>query len=329
MTPQEREKWLAQRKLGLGGSDIAAIFNKSPWTTPYGLWLDKKGLVPPKEETPAMMFGSAMEDAIAQMYFNKEGRRLRKIKESMAHPDPRFSHCRATPDYLDDANLDAPILSVKFAPYSREKWGEEGSDAIPDYYLLQSIWEMEVCDRENTDVAVSFGKPEAHYYYVARRREFGAYLLKTAEEWWRKHIVEGVEPPVDASQEATDYLTKLYSHPKKEVKKADAGVGAVMVELASISDSVQLLKKRSDAIKNELRAFMGDFEILEGDGYRAVWSMVRGRRTVYYEGVVEQILEKHPELKEDITAFKKTNIQMGDFGRRFQLKTIKEGINHG
>ena len=36
-----REEWLKARKLGLGGSDMAAVLGLSPWRSPIDVWLDK------------------------------------------------------------------------------------------------------------------------------------------------------------------------------------------------------------------------------------------------------------------------------------------------
>ena len=39
----ERAAWLAERRSGIGGSDIAAILGLSPWKTAVDVWLDKTG----------------------------------------------------------------------------------------------------------------------------------------------------------------------------------------------------------------------------------------------------------------------------------------------
>ena len=36
-----RQEWLQARKLGIGGSDVAAILGLSKYKSPYQLWLDK------------------------------------------------------------------------------------------------------------------------------------------------------------------------------------------------------------------------------------------------------------------------------------------------
>lgn len=55
------DRWLECRMHGpkgdipytVGGSDVAAIFGVSPWTTPMELWLIKKGRMKPAGTMPA------------------------------------------------------------------------------------------------------------------------------------------------------------------------------------------------------------------------------------------------------------------------------------
>ncbi|WP_410960483.1 YqaJ viral recombinase family protein, partial [Salmonella sp. SAL4361] len=42
-TQVNRDQFLAGRKKGIGGSDVAAILGFSPYKSPYQLWLDKTG----------------------------------------------------------------------------------------------------------------------------------------------------------------------------------------------------------------------------------------------------------------------------------------------
>ena len=43
MTPDERTAWLADRRLGVGSSDVAKILGISPFGSSFELWLDKTG----------------------------------------------------------------------------------------------------------------------------------------------------------------------------------------------------------------------------------------------------------------------------------------------
>lgn len=36
------DEWVAQRRHGIGGSDVAAILGVNPYKTPYHVWLEKR-----------------------------------------------------------------------------------------------------------------------------------------------------------------------------------------------------------------------------------------------------------------------------------------------
>src|SRR5947209_6843419 len=73
-----RELWLAERRRGLGGSDAAPACGMSPWKTPFELYLDKTGQLPPEKMTEAMKLGVHFEAALADLYSAETGRSLFK-----------------------------------------------------------------------------------------------------------------------------------------------------------------------------------------------------------------------------------------------------------
>ena len=60
--------WHAQRANAIGGSDIAPIMNKSPWTSAVYLWAQKSGKLIPPEGTMAMKLGNYFEPAILKLF---------------------------------------------------------------------------------------------------------------------------------------------------------------------------------------------------------------------------------------------------------------------
>lgn len=89
MTELSRAEWLAQRRTGIGGSDVAAILGLSPWRTPYQVWEDKTGRSDDQEETPALYWGRLLEDPIRQAYADRTGLTVTKpdrMFTSEAHP---------------------------------------------------------------------------------------------------------------------------------------------------------------------------------------------------------------------------------------------------
>ena len=75
------ERWLECRAHGpkgtilytVGGSDVAAIFGVSPWTTPLELWMIKKGRMkaPVKSNQEQLMMGHLLEPIAAYWYQQK------------------------------------------------------------------------------------------------------------------------------------------------------------------------------------------------------------------------------------------------------------------
>ena len=72
-----REDWLAYRRLGIGGSDVAAIMGISPFATIRDLYNDKTGVLPLIDEEEsnwvAKEVGHRLEDLVAEIFSRKTG----------------------------------------------------------------------------------------------------------------------------------------------------------------------------------------------------------------------------------------------------------------
>lgn len=87
--PATRAEWLAQRRTGIGGSDVASILGLSPWRTPYQVWEDKTGRGEDQDDTPALYWGRLLEDPIRQAYADSTGLTVTKpdcMYSSVTHP---------------------------------------------------------------------------------------------------------------------------------------------------------------------------------------------------------------------------------------------------
>lgn len=312
-----RAAWLEQRRKGIGGSDIGAILGMSTWGTPYSVWLEKTGAVPPKEETPAMHFGRVLEQAIAEMYMNRVGRRLTKIEDSIPHP--LYPECRCTPDYVDLENPETPILSIKYAPYSYGKWGEEGTDDIPKPYLLQSLWEMEIFNRASSDVAVSFGKPEYKLYHVYRDVELGAWLIEQGRAWWKTHIIDGVEPLIDGSDGAAEYITRRFPRNVEPLKIASDATANLLLALAAERKTIAIHEERKALLENQVKLFIGDAAGIESDGFRATWKNSKDGSKTDWELLATEMMGEFKIPAENIKARIRAYTELKPGVRRFLL----------
>lgn len=95
-----REKWLEYRRLGIGGSDVAAILGISPFRTARDLYYDKLNIVTSDDEGNwvAMEMGNLLEPLVARIFAKKTGLKIYQRKCMFQHP--HYPWMLADLDYL-------------------------------------------------------------------------------------------------------------------------------------------------------------------------------------------------------------------------------------
>ena len=72
------DEWLEHRQKSIGGSDASAILGMNTYCSPYTVWADKLGNLPPKEDNEAMRLGRDLEEYVAKRFTEETGKKLRK-----------------------------------------------------------------------------------------------------------------------------------------------------------------------------------------------------------------------------------------------------------
>ncbi len=110
-----REEWLGYRRLGIGGSDAAAVLGVSPFTTAVDLYYDKRGIVSAIEDDSnwvQLEVGHLLEDLVARIFAKKTGYRIIQIKKMFRHPVHTFM--QADLDYFVElSDGTTAILEIK------------------------------------------------------------------------------------------------------------------------------------------------------------------------------------------------------------------------
>ena len=83
-----RDEWLKYRRLGIGGSDSAAILGISPFRTARDLYYDKLNIVTADDEGNwvAMEMGNLLEPLVARIFAKKTGLKVFQRKCMFQHP---------------------------------------------------------------------------------------------------------------------------------------------------------------------------------------------------------------------------------------------------
>ena len=202
---------LEQRRAGLGGSDAAAILGLSPWKTALEVWLEKTGQAPETEPTPAMYWGSVLEDVVAAEYAKRSGHKIQRRNLLQTHP--RYPYLCGFLDRVAVANGNGPgVIECKTARALSEEWGEEGTDALPGQYYAQVLHYLAVTGYRWAEVPVLFLANRAfRIYRIAREEALIDELVETEATWWQRHIIDGIQPEGDWDHPgASALLDKLY-----------------------------------------------------------------------------------------------------------------------
>lgn len=242
MNAPDRTAWLQARRSGIGGSDIAAILGLSKWRTPLEVYQSKRGEAPDQPDNDAMRWGRYLEPAVRQAYADATGYEVRVPTDMLRHPRHEFAVANID-GFVEDRT--GRIFEAKTAR-SGDGWGEPGSDQIPQPYLLQVQWYMEVTALPVADVATLIGGSDFRIYTVEADRELQQMLLDAAAEFWSR-VLRG-DPPEPVT--VADAVARWGRASRADLVMADEDALLAIKTLHTARESI----KAAEAIEESARA---------------------------------------------------------------------------
>lgn len=139
MPTTDRASWLAERRLGIGGSDIASVFNVG-WGCRRRLFYDKRGTPIDFDDSQKLkklfLLGNTLEPMFADMYAGETGRRV--VVRFGPLIDPETPHLRVN---IDRAVWATPMHSergpLEVKAQGREVFYRSKREGLSYDYLLQ------------------------------------------------------------------------------------------------------------------------------------------------------------------------------------------------
>lgn len=276
-TEQERRAmWLAERRTVITGTDVAAIMGLSKWSSPIQVWLDKQGKSE-TQENEAMKWGRRLERPILMAYADTVG-----VPLEFADPYQLIKH----PDVPLGASLDARWINDDRRPVDAKNtrqrtadWGEAGTDQIPIWYQTQLAVQMAVTGAPCADLAVLFSGQEFARFVVYRDQEVEGMILDRVAAWWKRHIIEGIEPEMDGSESSTNYLRQRFSRHTDLIKPSTPEVLALVRQRQEADAALKEAEKAKAEAENKLKAYLGEAQAIPGvltwknnkDGEKTNW----------------------------------------------------------
>lgn len=248
----DRPRWLAARRTGIGGSDIASILGANPWKGALAVWADKTGKVEDHEAGEAALWGSKIEPLILEHFGQVTGRKVQRAQKLLRSRKWPFLLATLDGEQWDAARGDA-IGCIEIKVTSLEDRWEDGP---PQYVVAQIQQQLAVTDREWTSVAALFnGRTFWHQDFGRDEQMISEIVERGAEFWGRVELEEA--PEATAGDKNT--LAALYP-------KAQEGLVVELgADFVSLDEEIQKLKgakKEIDlalsAAENKLRQAIGE-----------------------------------------------------------------------
>lgn len=250
------DEWLAARRTGIGGSDVAAVLGFSSWSTPWQVWAEKTGTASwASRETPAAALGKSLEPWLRDQASDLVGAAVYKTKaRTYGHADHPWRI--ASPDGVF---ANGHLLEAKTG-------GLTGYGAAPDWeggklplaYEFQTRWAMHVMDAPAVHVVALIAGHGLVHRVVTRDLGIERDMVEQVHHWWATHIDAGIEPA--ATWGDSEPLTRLYpaEDPERTVNldgtAAEAAVGAYR-KARAVSKRAEQDKEAAAA---RIKQFLGD-----------------------------------------------------------------------
>lgn len=269
--PESEAAWLELRKKDITSTDISALFNMSPYCTPFELWHRKKNQddIEFKEEEWTI-WGRRLQDSIAAGVAQDNGWTIRKMDECMRIPELRMASSFDFEITLADGAVG--ILEIKnvFGMIFKNQWLEDddGNIEAPPHIELQVQHQLAVSGRAFAYIAALVGGNKI----VLLRREPDADIINEIKikvmRFWES-IDANQEPEPDFKRDGA-MLKRLYNvaEPGKVLDLYDdSDLLQMVTDYLRMGKQIKTLTESREEIKNKIVTMSGDAEKVLGDRF--------------------------------------------------------------
>lgn len=286
----------------IGGSDVAAILNRDPYKSAIDVWnrvVHGKGQDVSPEQAKRMRRGTLMEPVIREMAREEFGLKLTgpvRWEHWPAASDFQRDVLRASlddqhwlPDAYDTSDFDVVEFKSVEADWAH-KWGAEGTDQIPENYLLQAQFYLWVTGSTKARVIPLIGVDDLRQYFVLASVDLHNLIAEAVDHFWRKNVLERIPPEPDGSDSYSEYLDQRFPKRTGTLIEADAELTRLATEHRDARDEADRWDERKRLLAQQIAVRLGEADGCEGylpDGqrFRVTNRIGKGRPSVDWEAL--------------------------------------------
>lgn len=297
-----RDEWLENRKKTIGGTDAPALFEGmlenesfgddaaasvlysnlnlrealelSPYQTLWGLWMEKKGLVPDsyRKENTRMNWGTRLEDVIAYGIAEEHGLTIRKANRYLLHP--YIERMGASLDFEAEITINSQSFHVPFeiknvSGEETRKWTTlEQQRTVPPHIAIQVQHQIAVTGAPFALIGVLFGGNNAELLLMHRKGDIVRVIETAVNDFWAKFDAD--EAPLPDYERDAELIRRIYAQSNsgsivdwsrdKEAKDIIAQYQQLDAQKKVLNGSLNTISKSLDELKSRLLVKLGDAE---------------------------------------------------------------------
>lgn len=300
----DHERWLAERKKGIGGSDAASVIGLNKWTSAYTLWTHKTGKVEPEDisDKEVVYWGTILEDVVAKEFEKQTGKKVRRqgMIRNLEYPFMLADVDRVV------VGENAIVECKTASSFKKDEWLD---DNIPDSYYVQVQHYMMVGGYEKCYICCLLGGNHFIMKEVLRNEDDIAALREAEINFWNVNVLQDVMPEVDGSESTKETLSEQYESSNGMAIALPAAANDLIIRRDQLVATQEAIKQEMETIDNNLRAMLGENKQGEINGRKVTWADQKGRTTIDSKG----LMAAYPEIYQQFA-------KVGKPSRRFSVK---------
>ena len=253
----DKEAWLLQRKIGIGGSEIAALIEENKWTSPRQIWMSKMGMFDdaPKQQSEPARWGNLLETTVATEWGIRNNRKWIHIPVILQ--DNEIPWLLANIDGFtlsDDGKTITGILEIKTTSAYNQTYWEDGP--LPYNYICQTMWYCGITRLREIELVCLVGGQRLFSHSLPFDEELFIREKDEAKHFWEEYVLKGVEPPATAADKE---ITKNDEHDESlpPIYLEDDESERLVEAYCQIRDQLSGLEKIKKALYAQIFVLLG------------------------------------------------------------------------
>ncbi len=286
----DRASWEAGRFGGCGASDIAAILRVHPEKSDWDVYAKRVLGASRVSRSTQKLFrrGHREEPRILEDYSDITGDAYIHIPNVIVDgPSPMsvspdaFLNCGDMGRQWGncEAKSDRSPFRWGRSGVVIEKWSPDARAIVREDYAAQSYAQMLADGLPYTRLIVRRDMDDLRWYTIMADERLQSLMLERVQEWWDKHIVQGIPPDPDGTKACLQAQAILYGVGENGRAKLTRKATSEEIELARTAHRASEEAKRAEHQKDKARSKLAE---LIGDGYGVEWDGPSGRNKVLY-----------------------------------------------